>query len=1027
MKFNHLFHIIVVCLCLGSVFSSVPLTAEENPDFSMEALEVKIKKLMADGDIPGLSLVIVQKDRPPVLKGFGYADLERKQPVTPESLFELASCSKAFTALAVLQLEKEGLIRLEAPVSLYLPWFYVTYKGRHCDITLRQLLHQTGGIPWNSIDVIPEDDGPPALEQTVRRLSGVQLNHIPGSRFEYATVNYDILGLIIEKVSGMEYRDYMRENIFNPLGLSNTFAGAVAEGENPLMARGYKIGFFKPRRYRAPVYRGNTPAAYIAASGRDMARWLEYQLGLTPNPLYPLMKESRQRDETVPPNPGNFSSYAMGWQVYVDGSSIVDHGGLNPNFTSYVGLNPGDGVGVAVLANSNSHYTAAIGRFALDYVLGRRKEIPHVAAGGLDNSFSILSIIAAVFLLAALAFLLSIGLDVLKGRRRFAGLSLSKAFRLLGMLILLIPFLLGVYLIPHAMSNVSWATAVVWSPVSFQAAVFLILTVLAAGYGCFVFSSLFTHRNRYVQSVPMVVILGLLSGGANAVVIFLITGALFSRVELLYQLYYFALAFFVYILGRKVMQTRLVRMSYDIVYDLRMGLIQKVFLTSYQRFEKMDRGRVYATMNDDTNEIGNAAPILAQIVTSIVTAVGAFIYMAAIAFWATLLTLGVVLVIAVVFSIVNQKARVSFERARDSMNVYMRLLNGLLDGFKELSLHVNKKREYSADIEKSCHEYRQQFGDSFVKFINAFLIGESQLIIVLGLVGYGIPRLFPEVSTFTLMSFIMVLLYLIGPITSILGAIPRWVRIRVSWNRIKGFEEEIPATLAPSHFEEKPARIETLEGIGAEGIEFEYEGESEDERFKVGPLDFEACKGEITFVIGGNGSGKTTLAKLLTGLYQPHSGRIGVEGAGVDNGRLGEYFSTVFSNYHLFEKLYDVDLKEKESQLHEYLKLLRLEDKVTITDGGFSTIELSGGQRKRLALLQCYLEDSPIYLFDEIAADQDPEFRKFFYRDLLLRMKEEGKIVIAITHDDHYFDVADRIVKMDMGKIEKVDASYRTT
>jgi ABC-type siderophore export system fused ATPase/permease subunit len=208
---------------------------------------------------------------------------------------------------------------------------------------------------------------------------------------------------------------------------------------------------------------------------------------------------------------------------------------------------------------------------------------------------------------------------------------------------------------------------------------------------------------------------------------------------------------------------------------------------------------------------------------------------------------------------------------------------------------------------------------------------------------------------------------------------------------------------------------------------FKYESENEEEPFTIGPLDFEAKRGEITFIIGGNGSGKTTLAKLLTGLYIPEEGYIQIEGKEIEKNQLGEYFSTVFSGFHLFEKLYDVDISKKEKVVDNYIKLLRLQDKVEIKENSFSTIDLSGGQRKRLALLQCYLEDAPIYLFDEVAADQDPEFRKFFYRNLLMRMKEEGKIVIAITHDDHYFDVADRIIKMDMGKIETVDASYRTT
>lgn len=247
---------------------------------------------------------------------------------------------------------------------------------------------------------------------------------------------------------------------------------------------------------------------------------------------------------------------------------------------------------------------------------------------------------------------------------------------------------------------------------------------------------------------------------------------------------------------------------------------------------------------------------------------------------------------------------------------------------------------------------------------------------------------------------------------------------------MKQFEKDIPANIDPQRMAEPIEARREVDRIIARDVVFSYEGETEEEEgFTVGPLDFEAQKGEITFIIGGNGSGKTTLAKLLTGLYLPEKGDIRIEGKDLSDNDLGEYFSTVFSGYHLFEKLYDVDMskKEKMEQADHYREVLRLQDKVEIQDNAFSTIDLSGGQRKRLALMQCYLEDAPIYLFDEVAADQDPEFRKFFYRDLLQRMKDDGKIVIAITHDDHYFDVADKIVKLDMGKVESVDASYRTT
>jgi cyclic peptide transporter len=443
----------------------------------------------------------------------------------------------------------------------------------------------------------------------------------------------------------------------------------------------------------------------------------------------------------------------------------------------------------------------------------------------------------------------------------------------------------------------------------------------------------------------------------------------------------------------------------------------------------MERGRVFATLNDDTGQIANSAGIVVGLITSIITAICAFVYLATIAFWATAVTLAVVVFIATLYGVVSDKARQYFEQARDTRNVYMGLLNGLLDGFKELSLRLNKKKQYRKDIETTSNEFQNKMAMAIIRFINAFLIGESMLLIVLGAVSFAIPRIFPNISVFTLMSFIMILLYLIGPVNVILNSIPNIVQIRVAWNRVVGFEREIPANIDP----QKLLAPEPLKGevqrIVAKDVVFKYGDSNKETAFIVGPLDFEAKKGEITFIIGGNGSGKTTLAKLLTGLYLPEQGQVNIEGQNLNDLEIGEYFSSVFSGFHLFEKLYDVDLSkiEKKEIADKYLKLLNLDDKVKIGDMGFSTIDVSGGQKKRLALLQCYLEDAPIYLFDEVAADQDPEFRKFFYRNLLQKMKEDGKIVIAITHDDHYFDVADRIIKMDMGKIEAVDASYRTT
>ncbi len=1012
----------LVLMVFIAIFSFT-LTAENKiGEISYPEIDREVLALMEKGNIPGLSLTIVKSSGDVYVKGYGYADLERREPVTPDTVFEIASCSKAFTTLTALICDAEGCINLDDPVSKYFPWFYATYKGKkYRDITLKQFLHQTSGISFSSISLIPRSTDKDALQQTVKKLEGIELNAEPGEKFEYAAINYDVVGAVIEKTAGMSYEDYVTRKILLPLGMTHTVVGVDKENPPPLLSSGYKSGFFARRKYDAPVYRGNTPAGYILSTGKDIARWLKAQLGLVETELTPLVRKSHQIDETLPFNRATLSTYALGWNVYVDRLKRIDHGGDNPNFSTFFIFNPVDKTGTAVMVNTNTRLTRFIAETVMNYIQGKGFLAHDFQADQLDKGSSVISFMAALFILSVLVYLVSIFVDFMRGRRKFTVPSLKKIGRLILVFFLFIPFLVGIYLVPRTLAGVSMETAVVFSPFSFTAAIILSITVIGMCYIAMVFSAFFPHNNKYIKSIPLLLTLSLLAGGSNAVVIFLLTTAIFSKVPLFYQLYNFGLAFFVYIIGRKILQTKLIRVTFDIIYDMRLKLLEKIFLTTYQKFEKIERGKVFAALNDDTNEVGNSTNVLVQLVTSAITTICVFIYMGTIAFRATAVTLLVITVIVAVWAVISRRTLVYFEEARITQNVFMELVKGITDRFKELSLQYKKKEEYTKDTAAVCGEFRTKLGTAMIKFLNAFLLGESMLIIVLGMVGYGIPRIFPNITAAVLMAFIMVLLYLIGPINAILNAIPILIRLRASWRSIQNFTKQIPANVDPAVIaaldHSKPGSVNHIK---ATGLTFTYDSLDSTEKFTLGPIDFEARKGEIVFIIGGKGSGKTTLAKLLTGLYLPDEGYITIDGEEVNNYRLGEYFSVVFSDFHLPEKLYNIDLTGREKEIEDYLEMLKLEEKVALDpeEKSFTTIELSGGQKKRLALLQCYLEDRPIYLFDEIAADLDTEFRQYFYKTLLKKMKERGKIVIAITYDDHYFAEADKVVKMDMGKID---------
>ncbi len=340
MKSNSIKHyflfLILVGLASGSVFSQ---SSESSALF--ERVSKKIDAVYNHANIPGLSLVLVEGDSI-YMKSWGFADLKSKIPVTSKTLFELGSTSKAFTALAILKLQEDGLIGLDDYVSKYLPCFRCYYFGKEVPITISELLHHTSGIPMESILRIPmgEDDG--MLERTVHLFNNMKLKRLPGSDYEYATINYDILGLIIEKISKLSFEDYLKEKIFNPLKFEYTTVGKPV---NANFAKGYKIGFFAPREYDAPRYRGNNPAGYVISNAEDMAKWLRYQLSLNANCFEGIIKRSHLPDFTVRPN--GLSSYALGWQVEPYGVNKIYHSGLNPNYTSFIGFLPNKKAGVA--------------------------------------------------------------------------------------------------------------------------------------------------------------------------------------------------------------------------------------------------------------------------------------------------------------------------------------------------------------------------------------------------------------------------------------------------------------------------------------------------------------------------------------------------------------------------------------------------------------------------------------------------------------------------------------------------------
>lgn len=470
---------IAVLIPFVSLLLLIPsYAAQAGEEYTQEQRIAAIKKYvyaqMHASNIPGLSLTIVHKGKIVLEEGFGYADLGTQKSVTSRTLFELGSTSKAFTGLAVHLLEEKGKLKRSDPVTSYIPWLRMTYNGKPAIITLHQLLHHTSGIPFESIGRIPASEAENAMEQTVRALVDQPLARLPGSSFEYATINYDVLGFIIEKASGLPYEQFMRQSVFEPLGMTSTVAATLPVYAQD-MAVGHKVFFGEQHIYQPPIYRGNTPAGYIVSNARDMARWLLFQLqDITSGGIESsLISASHEPDRTVGPD-ADGSYYASGWSVYGD-KQEMSHAGNNPAFSSFVALYPAARTGIAVLMNTNSEHGAHIVRAIMDIWSGKHAELADRSTDGLFvDQIAMWTTGLWGGLSLILLFLTGKGLiDIRKKRRRRTSYN-KKQGLLLGLHGLFVVLLGAAFiLLLHQLTRgLPWDFVLVWSPASLAWAVY---------------------------------------------------------------------------------------------------------------------------------------------------------------------------------------------------------------------------------------------------------------------------------------------------------------------------------------------------------------------------------------------------------------------------------------------------------------------------------------------------------------------------------------------------------------------------
>jgi putative ATP-binding cassette transporter len=376
----------------------------------------------------------------------------------------------------------------------------------------------------------------------------------------------------------------------------------------------------------------------------------------------------------------------------------------------------------------------------------------------------------------------------------------------------------------------------------------------------------------------------------------------------------------------------------------------------------------------------------------------------------------------------QERLNVPRKRAIDELNNESHRRHGeVLAGYKELRLFGAKFADYRGGMDAMNQDTLAKGQAATRTTTTGELATYFFQFAMIVTVVFALPWVV-HTEAVVIMQLMTAILVTIGPLTGVVGAIPGFTRARIAQQNLQNLQREIAATReavdAP-----RDRVLPAFETVELKAVEFSFGDETEGESFHLGPVDLVLKRGEIVFVVGGNGSGKTVLMRILTALYYPSAGEIAYNGRTLepaDRQAYREQFSTVFSDFHLFQELLGLGHLPQE-QVDAWLERLDLKGKTRYADGKFSSVALSAGQRKRLAFAVAMLEDRPIYVLDEFGAEQDPEHRRRFYRDILPALRDSGKTVIVVTHDDAYFDAADRVVRMDFGNIVSVHENARHT
>lgn len=522
------------------------------------------------------------------------------------------------------------------------------------------------------------------------------------------------------------------------------------------------------------------------------------------------------------------------------------------------------------------------------------------------------------------------------------------------------------------------------------------------------------------KRVAVVTLLGGLASGLMVTVILAAAGKAAQPDETLRSLLLFLVTLGGNMAAKRYSLRYSGRLTEGIVERLRMRVADKIRRSELQFFERTGAAQFMTLLTKEAQTISSTAAMAINASAAAVMLLVSFLFIAYLSVPAFVLTLCAMAIAVLAYRWSLKLADPQLRQALEMEISFFGLVGQVLDGFKELKVGSGKSRDlfanYLEPLAARVTALKIKTNDNFV---NTTLITHSAFYGLIAVIIFLLPTI-SGAEAAVVIKISAVILFIFGPLAEVVGVVPYIAKANSSIQAIEALERQLDDELKhlpKVSFSDDPVPW-PIHTIDVRDLVYSYTNADGTPGYTVGPLNLSVREGETLFIMGGNGSGKSTLLKLLTGLYRPASGELRVNGQSllpVQYHRYRNQFSIVFTDFHLFDRLYGLTRVNDES-LAELLHDMELDLKTHYEEGRFSTLNLSTGQRKRLALIVALLDDKAILVFDEWAADQDPVFRKRFYEEILPDLKRRGKTVIAATHDDRYFSVADRVLKMECGR-----------